>query len=77
MSYEQHCIDFALYGCPMREHYDHELMAEYDRWDGHRGEGDADFEAHMYQCELEQEAEDKAEFDSACNEDIADYLETL
>lgn len=34
MSYEQHCNDFALYGCPMREHYDHEFNAQYDRYDG-------------------------------------------
>ena len=38
MSYEQECNDYALYGDPIRDAYDYELMAEYDRWDGHRGD---------------------------------------
>ena len=37
-SYEQHCIDYALYGDPMRDHYDYEEAARYDRWDGYRDE---------------------------------------
>lgn len=32
--YEQSCIDFALYGDPEREHYDHEFNAQFDRYDG-------------------------------------------
>jgi len=37
MSYEQNCDDYALYGDPERDHWDHEEAARYDRWDGHRG----------------------------------------
>jgi len=39
-SYEQHCNDYALFGDPMRDHYDYEEAAAYDRWDGHRGDFD-------------------------------------
>jgi len=34
--YEQHCIEYALYGDPERDHWDYEEAAQYDRWDGHR-----------------------------------------
>jgi hypothetical protein len=34
VSYEQNCIDYALYGDPERDHWDHELNAQYDRFDG-------------------------------------------
>ena len=40
MSYEENCIDFALFGDPEQEHYDHELNAQFDRWDGW---GDVDY----------------------------------
>lgn len=74
MSYEQHCNDYALHGDPMRDAYEYELMAEYDRWDGHRMENDYDCEDWYYdQLELEE----RREFAAACNEDIADYLESL
>jgi hypothetical protein len=33
-SYEQHCIEFAIYGDTKREHYDHEFNAQFDRFDG-------------------------------------------
>jgi len=33
-SYEEYCNDYALYGDPMRDHYDHEENARYDRYDG-------------------------------------------
>ena len=45
-SYEQGCIDYAASGCPMRDHYGYETNAEYDRYDGLRGDAlDADVEA--------------------------------
>jgi len=75
MSYEQHCNDFALYGDPEREHWDHEFNAQYDRWDGHRGEGDADFCQHELEFELQEEANLHEEFSNAVFEDFADYLE--
>ena len=37
-TYEQSCIDFALYGSQEQEHWDHEANAEYDRFDGLRGD---------------------------------------
>lgn len=36
MSYEQSCNEYALFGDPMREAYEYEEAARYDRWDGHR-----------------------------------------
>lgn len=36
MSYEQHCIEFALYSNQEEEHWQYEEAAAYDRWDGHR-----------------------------------------
>jgi len=38
--YEQHCIEFALYGDQREEDMRYEEMAQYDRWDGHRMEQD-------------------------------------
>ena len=35
MGYEESCNEFALYGCPMREHYDYEENARYDQFDGY------------------------------------------
>jgi len=37
-SYEEYCNDYAVNGNPMRDHYDYEMNADYDRWDGHRGD---------------------------------------
>lgn len=36
MSYEEECEWYALYGNPMQDAMDYELMAQYDRWDGYR-----------------------------------------
>lgn len=36
--YEQSCIDYAIHGNPMQDHYDHEENARYDRFDGLREE---------------------------------------
>jgi len=41
-SYEQYCDDYALFGDPERDAADYEENARYDRWDGHRDEGDDD-----------------------------------
>lgn len=35
-AYERHCEEFALFGDPERDHWDHEEGARYDRWDGYR-----------------------------------------
>jgi hypothetical protein len=35
-SYEESCRDFALFGNPEQEHWDHEFNAQFDRFDGHR-----------------------------------------
>lgn len=35
-SYEESCRDFALFGDPERDHWDHEFNAQFDRFDGHR-----------------------------------------
>jgi hypothetical protein len=32
--YQRNCEDYALYGDPMRDHYDYEEAARYDRYDG-------------------------------------------
>ena len=36
MSYQEDCENYALYGNPMRDHYDHEENARFDRYDGMR-----------------------------------------
>lgn len=36
MSYQEECEWYALHGNPMQDAMDYELMAQYDRWDGHR-----------------------------------------
>lgn len=36
MSFEDNCREFALFGNPEQEHWDHEFNAEFDRFDGHR-----------------------------------------
>jgi hypothetical protein len=33
-NYEADCADYALHGDPMRDYYDHEENARYDRFDG-------------------------------------------
>ena len=43
MGYQEGCEDFAVNGCTMREHYDHEANSDYDRWDGHRGDFNDEF----------------------------------
>lgn len=35
-SFEESCRDFALFGDPEQEHWDHEFNAQFDRFDGHR-----------------------------------------
>ena len=34
-SYEEACRDYALFGDPERDHWDHEFNAEFDRFDGY------------------------------------------
>ena len=39
-SFEQGCIDYALFGDPRRDHDDYEFNAAYDRFDGYRESND-------------------------------------
>ena len=50
MSYESDCDDYAIFGNPERDHYDYELAAEYDRWDGHREDFDYDEPDDCHKC---------------------------
>jgi hypothetical protein len=52
-SYQQHCEDYALHGDPMRDHYDYEENARYDRFDGW-GDPDPydDPDGHLSDAEL-------------------------
>ncbi len=57
MSFEDSCRDFALFGNPEQEHWDHEFNAEFDRFDGHRSLCTAGFDdpncGDMEPCESE------------------------
>ena len=39
MSYESDCLEYALFGNPEQDHWDYEMNAQHDRWDGY---GDPD-----------------------------------
>lgn len=43
-SYEQSCIDFAMFGDAQREHEDYEFNAQFDRYDGWGDPGCADID---------------------------------
>jgi len=83
-SYEAHCRDYAIWGDPMRDAYDYEAMADYDRWDGHRGDllgvdcdGWENWETYFdYQdfCEYQDRMSWEASFSCADNEDHAACL---
>jgi len=69
MGYQENCEAFALHGCTMREHYDHEENSYYDQFDGQRGDVDpggyeADFEYEL-QCELQ----DRRDFRDSMTDD--------
>ena len=34
--YEDFCREYALFGNPVQDHWDHEFNAQFDRFDGHR-----------------------------------------
>jgi len=40
MSYESDCDDYARFGDAERDAYDYEVMSDYDRYDGYRGDVD-------------------------------------
>ena len=84
MSYEAYCNDYAVNGCPMRDHYDYEENARYDQFDGYRE--DADLMARQARDEYEHElyleecieAEDREEWeDSFSEEDCEDHAAWL
>lgn len=64
-SYEQHCIDFALFGDPEREHWDYEFNAQYDRYDGWGDPDPCDNPEYVGEMDLEALAdlEDYEEID--------------
>jgi len=33
-SYEDYCNEYAIFGDPERDHYEHEFNAQFDRFDG-------------------------------------------
>ncbi len=57
-SYEENCLDYALFGNPEQDHWDHEFNAQFDRFDGHRSLCTAGYDldhndGDMEPCELE------------------------
>lgn len=79
MSYQQSCEEYALYGDPMRDAFEYEEAAQYDRWDGHRLDmlgidADTDYYPepdHMDQWDhalwLESQAEEQLHYHWAMN----------
>ena len=65
MSYEQHCNDFAAFGDPEREHWDHEENARYDYAREAYGDMYDDCDDFCDRCDAEAEAEYVENFDPA------------
>ena len=73
-SYEESCRDFALFGNPEQEHWDHEFNAQFDRFDGHRslctaGYGDPNC-GDMEPCESEPAPEPSEPSEPLTHDDV-------
>ena len=80
-SYEQHCDDYMMFGDPARDAADYELAAQYDRFDGLRGDFDSDDYAweREYEdwCAYQDRIGWEESFSRTDNEDHADWLDCM